>query len=361
MLFFFNRWQRALEDFAYYFLSPFWVENILFPQLQSAISDSSQLEIISKPEQIFYYQRFQKELIEMKGNIDYAYLINKYRFLTEYSLREELLNKKEIDRRYQEIIDNNLFEVINEVKEEALNNAKEFKNLEKSLSPELSLLANVVHKYMVIRTERVENYQIALVSMRVFFEKLSKIIAKSHPSFSYAEAISLTNEEIISFLALNKKLLVGDIEKRVNSDYVLYSNCKRKKHFFFYEAKQIKTLKKVFLEKKEEVDCLKGAIVSSGLISGQVRLVFSPKDFFKFKAGEVLVSRYTSPSFMPVIKQAVAIITDEGGITSHAAIVARELNKPCVVGTRIATKVLKDGDLVEVDANKGIIKIIKRK
>ena len=60
------------------------------------------------------------------------------------------------------------------------------------------------------------------------------------------------------------------------------------------------------------------------------------------------------------MKKAAAIVTDDGGLTCHAAIVARELKTPCVVGTKIATKVLKDGDMVEVDANKGIVKKIKK-
>ncbi|TSC78409.1 MAG: pyruvate, water dikinase [Parcubacteria group bacterium Gr01-1014_29] len=60
------------------------------------------------------------------------------------------------------------------------------------------------------------------------------------------------------------------------------------------------------------------------------------------------------------IKKALAIVTDEGGTTCHAVIIARELQKPCIVGTKIATKVLKDGDLVEVDANNGVVRIVKR-
>jgi len=63
---------------------------------------------------------------------------------------------------------------------------------------------------------------------------------------------------------------------------------------------------------------------------------------------------------MPAIKKASAIVTNVGGITCHAAIVSRELKIPCIIGTKIATKVLKDGDLVEVDAQKGIVKILKR-
>jgi len=62
---------------------------------------------------------------------------------------------------------------------------------------------------------------------------------------------------------------------------------------------------------------------------------------------------------MPVMQRAVAIVTDEGGVTSHAAIVSRELGLPCIVGTEHATKVLKDGDLVEVDAISGFVRKIK--
>ena len=77
------------------------------------------------------------------------------------------------------------------------------------------------------------------------------------------------------------------------------------------------------------------------------------------KAGDIMVSVQTMPELLPAMEKAAAFVTDMGGITSHAAIVSREMKTPCIVGTRIATRVLKDGDLVEVDANKGIIKIIK--
>lgn len=67
----------------------------------------------------------------------------------------------------------------------------------------------------------------------------------------------------------------------------------------------------------------------------------------------------TTPDFFIIIEKAKAVITDIGGVTCHAAITARELKKPCIIGTEIATKVLKDGDLVEVDANNGIVRILK--
>ena len=72
----------------------------------------------------------------------------------------------------------------------------------------------------------------------------------------------------------------------------------------------------------------------------------------------MLVAVMTRPDDIHLIKNSLAVITDEGSILSHAAIVCRELKKPCIIGTKIATQVLKDGDLVEVDADKGVVRII---
>ena len=107
---------------------------------------------------------------------------------------------------------------------------------------------------------------------------------------------------------------------------------------------------------------LKGTVASKGKARGNVRVVLDPKGpgARAFLKGEILVTSMTRPEFLPLMKIAEAIVTDEGGITSHAAIVSRELKKPCIIGTRTATKVLKDGDLVEVDADRGIVRILKR-
>ena len=105
---------------------------------------------------------------------------------------------------------------------------------------------------------------------------------------------------------------------------------------------------------------VKGISASFGIIEGKIRYLKSAKENGKIKKGEVLLVSNTTPDFMPAIQKAKAIITNEGGITCHAAVISRELGIPCIVGTKIATKVLKDGDLVKVDANKGIVKVIKK-
>lgn len=122
----------------------------------------------------------------------------------------------------------------------------------------------------------------------------------------------------------------------------------------------IKKLKWKKIEIKEVTE-LKGTCASPGRASGRVAIINIPKEINKIKKGDILVSEATSPDLMPAIKKASAIITNVGGITCHAAIVSRELGIPCVIGTKIATKVLKDGDLVEVDAERGVVKILSEK
>ena len=82
----------------------------------------------------------------------------------------------------------------------------------------------------------------------------------------------------------------------------------------------------------------------------------SPSELSKVMEGDIILSRNTNPSIMPALVKCAAIVTDEGGIACHAAIVSRELNKPCIIGTKIATRIFKDGDVVEVDAVKGLIR-----
>lgn len=105
---------------------------------------------------------------------------------------------------------------------------------------------------------------------------------------------------------------------------------------------------------------IKGNIAFKGKVSGFVKVLLNYKDSQKIKKGDILVATMTTPDYISAMEKASAFITDEGGITCHAAIIAREFRVPCIVNTQIATKVFKDNDFVEVDANKGIIRIIKR-
>lgn len=100
---------------------------------------------------------------------------------------------------------------------------------------------------------------------------------------------------------------------------------------------------------------LKGIGANQGVIKGKAVIIQIPKEIVKIDNGDILVTETTNPLFTLAILKAKALVTDKGGVLSHAAIVARELNIPCVVGTRNATKVLKDNQRIIVDGKKGVI------
>ena len=108
--------------------------------------------------------------------------------------------------------------------------------------------------------------------------------------------------------------------------------------------------------KKQNV--MQGTPANSGMVKGKVRKVLLDSEFSKFKQGEILVALQTMVHYVPIMKKSKAILTEFGGLTSHAAIVGRELGKPSIVGIPNLITSLKDGDRVEVDAERGVIKKI---
>jgi len=120
----------------------------------------------------------------------------------------------------------------------------------------------------------------------------------------------------------------------------------------------LKTIKFKQDKPAEKVLVIHGTVASVGYAKGTVKIVNKISEIDKVQEGDVLVSVATHPGLLPAMKKAVAFVTDAGGITSHAAIVAREMKKPCIIGTKIATKILKDGDIIELDTKRGNIKLI---
>ncbi|WP_218064783.1 PEP-utilizing enzyme [Desulfolutivibrio sulfoxidireducens] len=104
--------------------------------------------------------------------------------------------------------------------------------------------------------------------------------------------------------------------------------------------------------------CVHGMTASRGKARGPVRLVMDARDQDVVQEGDILVTPMTTPDYLPALRKAAGFVTDEGGLTCHAAIVARELKKPCIIGTRNATKVFHNQDMVELDADNGVVKVI---
>lgn len=164
--------------------------------------------------------------------------------------------------------------------------------------------------------------------------------------------------EIERLVSEGKALSLKDIKKHKENFLAIYDGDK-KKYLTGITAKKIIAPYFKTAEEIRDISTLKGITTSPGKISGKVKIIFSAKEIEKLKKGEILVTPMTSPDYIIGLKRAGAVITDHGGITCHAAIISRELGIPCIVGTKFATKILKDGDLVEVNANNGTVKKLK--
>lgn len=183
--------------------------------------------------------------------------------------------------------------------------------------------------------------------IRNLFIEISKRLG-----LSLEEVLFLTKLELESALKGDFDLSTLEIKDRIqNSAFLL----KDDEVHIFTKPEELAIVDSFIEEKEEGLLELKGLAVSAGKAKGRVALVISNKDFTKFQPGQILVTSSTRPDFVPLMKKAAAVLTDEGGILSHAAIISRELGLPCVVGIKNATQVLKDGDMVEVDADNGII------
>src|SRR3989344_4653921 len=192
--------------------------------------------------------------------------------------------------------------------------------------------------------------QLTAIVTKKFFEKSGELLG-----INDRLASNLSPDELKDVLS-GKGFDISVLKNRENF-CIGYLDLKRKKVFFSYDREKIKLEE----ENNKNISELMGTVANKGMAKGRVRIINKISDVQKMNLGDILVSINTSPSLMPAIKKASAIITDDGGIMCHASIISRELNKPCIIGTKMATTALKDGDLVEVNANKGIVRILRRK
>jgi pyruvate,water dikinase len=206
-------------------------------------------------------------------------------------------------------------------------------------------------------------------------EKLGKWVAEEGETaaplakIAHPDKPALTKEEVLKLAELAKLIQKHygrhmDIEWAVDSDLPFPSNVfiTQARPETFWSVKKAKEEKRVEVKGKtvkmaEAKVLIKGLPASPGIGAGVAKVIFDPKskEAMEFKEGEVLITKMTDPDWVPLMKKAAAIVTDEGGMTSHAAIVSRELGIPCIVGTGNATQVVPSGVDVTVDGGRGVV------
>ncbi len=154
-------------------------------------------------------------------------------------------------------------------------------------------------------------------------------------------------------------IALANIGKRLEEHYQFPQDiewARADNQIFVVQTRPVTTIKEKEAEVRSEITApvlLSGAPASPGVAVGPVRLLTDDSQIDRVETGDILVAEMTTPDFVPAMKRAVAIVTDRGGRTAHAAIVSRELGIPCVVGSEKATTILKDGQIITVDGSTG--------
>ena len=225
-----------------------------------------------------------------------------------------------------------------------------------------SMLGFAVFYYLGVDERTPKEIRDFVLNMRKedkFFEEADRLIRKSVKKI-YPKTKGLETGVVFEEIKENKIPSVEELKKRRN-------NCVLIPGIFFENISLQEFVKKhpdyefsLEVLSNTNVDELKGRSAFLGKVTGIAKVVKRNDQLNKVKAGDILIAPMTLPEFLPAMKLAGAFVTDEGGITAHAAIIARELKKPCIIGTKFATHVFRDGDLIEVDAYKGIVRRVAK-
>ncbi len=221
---------------------------------------------------------------------------------------------------------------------------------------EMIVQGSVVPDHYVVQKDTFAILSKEVSDQSIQLIKIGQITKEVEVPVSKRELQKISNDEIVKLAKIGAKLQ----EHYYHPQDVEWA--KEGNKLYIVQTRPVTTMKatakKVKSEKGEEVSLpespiLLGSPASPGIGTGHVKIVGNPKEIGKVTSGDVLVAKMTSPDYVPAMKKAAAIITDEGGQTSHAAIVSRELGVPCVVGTKNATSLLKEGYVVTVDGARG--------
>lgn len=314
------------------------------------------LEIIKKVERRKFFadklDAFLKNFVEFDSQVE-KYRLNFDYYKSNYAVIEHITDQEIIDEIKKYLI---------EKKQAALEYAK-LKSYTKNQSREIEKIIrkhkldkNPLDFFYKLTYWREYRKKVNLMGFHILDAILNSMEVKTGISKKYLHYLIF--EEVEHVL---KGLISPDtLMKRRNDGMMVVFEGDSYKILMGEEAISIKNeLEQKINSEKEIQNTFSGQVASRGYAKGIAKVVLDKNDFSKVNEGDILVTGMTRPEFLPVIKKASAIVTNEGGITCHAAIVSRELGKPCIIGTKFATKLIKDGDLVEVRANHGTVRIIQ--
>lgn len=296
----------------------------------SSLSSESIAHLVV-PEKLSYIQEADNYLIDSK---DIDGFIKKYYWIDNNYSQTKILTKEEVEKRLSSIKPTKV-------------PTGESSNI--NLSKEAERLTDLLKNFATYQDERKINILVYLHFIEILLKEIGK-----RSSINLSVMRDTFPYEIKDIL--DKKITEEFIKNRREKCFVVWEE--NKSEPFVLVGGESKEWEKILTPQINHSKVIKGNCASKGKVKGEVRILLNAHENDKLIDGEVLVTFMTSPDFMSAVRRCSAIVTNLGGVTSHAAIISRELGIPCVVGTKNATEILKTGDLVEVDADQGEVKIL---
>lgn len=271
-----------------------------------------------------------------------AELTRKFYWVT-YDYFGEIVDQRYLEREWQNIKSHNKKAVQIEMSEAGAR-VKKIKQIKLELPAKLRRKIDILQDLLEISNERKKQ---VLNQVNIYLRQIVEHKLGVRQNNKLKPYFQLTHDEIIRLLQGEK--ITSITQRSRDQVYLLWHN-------------KIERGDKKFLKLVDQQDkniLLKGLPAANGQVSGRVRIVLHISQINNFKKNEILVAPFTNVNYLPIMRRAKAILTETGGLTSHAAIVARELRIPCIVGIKNLIGCLQDGDQVEVDAEEGVVKINK--
>lgn len=363
-----KEWWVTYGKYTSFIFMPFAIEKYLEPETKELLhrlyKDKSEemFSIIGLPSELNDYQLMRLGILDAFKAKDkpsaIRKLVDKYQWYSEYSYVEPLLDYRYFESELKKLTSDSARKEREQIDAIKIVNKKRWDNLKKSIkNSRLKLLAEIIHSYTLIRTQRIDILKKGQFSLRIFFSNLASDISLSSKSrWDTRKVACMTTEEILEYLSSGKLPSDESLDKRDKHEYIYYYH--ENKPHFIYDKKTINSIVSSILEKEDQNEHISGTIAYKGVVKGIVRVISSRNELSKINEGDILVARSTMTEYTPAMTKAVGFITDEGGVTCHASVIAREQHKPCIVGTGNATRLLKDGDYIELDADNGIVRKI---
>jgi phosphohistidine swiveling domain-containing protein len=290
-------------------------------------------------------------------------IANRLGFLNRGLLGGELIDDKHIDNEVEVLIsDKTKFIEEKSKMDELVTTIKRRSDLLEANHSKAYALADIMGHSSVLRFD----LQTCILCILKFSDDLLKEVIIKH-GLTETELKSYEFDEVLKLVKEGVKISNDLIIKRQKGFLRVYREGDVRTYLAEDAHKEIADLLEFRKNEISQTKTLKGTVASwpdkkINMIKGKAFVLttaFGADDVIKaMKPGEILVATQTHPALVPYMKEASAILTDEGGITCHAAIVSRELSKPCIIGTRLATKIIKMGDVIELNLASGEISIV---